>query len=61
MTWTELWTSIGDFFTWCFSFMKPIGNSFNYLMWVVIAILVFARIYVIMKQTKKAKSEGKLA
>ncbi|MDP2387715.1 MAG: hypothetical protein Q8M29_15185 [Bacteroidota bacterium] len=60
MTWTELWTSIGDFFMWTFSFMKPIGNGINYPLWVLIAILVFARFYVIHKQTKKAKSEGTL-
>lgn len=60
MTWTELWTAIGDFFTWGFSFMKPIGNSLNYPLWVLISVLVFARIYVIMQQTKKARREGTL-
>lgn len=60
MTWTDVWTSIGDFFTWIFQIMKPIGNGFNYPLWVIIALLVFSRAYVISQQTKKAKRDGTL-
>ncbi|MFN7015184.1 MAG: hypothetical protein ACK4ON_13035 [Bacteroidia bacterium] len=60
MTWTDLWTGIGDFFTSTFQLMKPIGNSLNYPLWVLITVLVFSRAYIIAKQTKKAKQDGTL-
>lgn len=60
MTWTDLWTSIGDFFMWGFQCMKPIGNTFNVIAWIIIAALVFSRFYIIAQQTKKAKREGTL-
>ncbi|MCD6066074.1 MAG: hypothetical protein K0S33_900 [Bacteroidetes bacterium] len=62
MTWTDVWTSIGDFFTWIFQIMNPTtGNMLiNYPLWTLITILVFSRAYVIAQQTKKAKREGTL-
>lgn len=60
MTWTDLWTGIGDFFTWMFQIMKPIGNKYNFIAWVIIGALVFSRAYVISQQTKKAKRDGTL-
>jgi len=62
MTWTELWTAIGDFFTWMFQMMNPTTGNYliNYPLWTLITILVFSRFYIIHKQTKKAKSEGTL-
>jgi hypothetical protein len=62
MTWTDVWTSIGDFFEWCFQIMNPTtGNMIiNYPLWTIITLLVFSRIYIIGQQTKKAKRDGTL-
>lgn len=60
MTWTDLWTSIGEFFEWTFKMMEALGNGPNVIMWAFIAIMVFSRVAVIARQNKKADSEGKL-
>ena len=60
MTYTEFWTGIGDFFTATFQYMKPIGNSYNYPVWVLIFCLLVFWTTRMIKQTKDAKKNGTL-
>ena len=58
MTWTDLWTGIGNMFEWSFKMLKSLGNVPNAILWVIIGSLLVFWVSQIVKQNKEASRNG---
>jgi hypothetical protein len=56
MTWTDIFNGIGDLFTWCFKFMKPLGTIINPALWIIIIVLLTYWTLQLNKYAKSAKN-----
>jgi hypothetical protein len=60
MNMTDIFNGTGNFFQWCFKFMKGIGNGPNLIFWIIIVSLIILWLSMQSKFNDEAKRKGTL-
>ncbi len=60
MTWTDVWTGIGNAFEAMFKILEALGNKPNAFLWVLIFTLLCFWVGQMNKQNKEAAKNGTL-